>query len=166
MHCKVTLRPPEGIMRFKCFSDTIAKEGAFPPHSCAPSPEIGIELHFHLTSAPGATCVQDKGSSVKKHPNPPAWGGHEEQDAGDLGQPNSKVHPGRALSWPIGIVNEGRGGRTALCSPWLQLPTSVTCYFSQAINPIQPRLPGDRGDNPPRCRGGEGEVKGSLQRTR
>ena len=46
--------------------------------------------------------------------------------------------------------------------PWLQLSPSVTCHFSQVINPIQPRLPGDRGDrgdNPPRCRG-EGEVKG------
>lgn len=86
-------------------------------------------------------------------------GGQEEQDAGDLGQPNSKVHPGRALSWPIGIVDEGHGGRAALCSPGLQ---AVTCYFSQVINPIQPRLPRDRGDNPPQCRGGKGEVKGSV----
>lgn len=75
-----------------------------------------------------------------------------------LGQPSSKVHPGRVLSWPIGIVNEGFKGRTTLCSPWLQLPTSVTCYFSQVIKPIQPRLPRDRGDNPPLCReGGRGE---------
>lgn len=80
-----------------------------------------------------------------------------------LGQPGSKVHPGRVLSWPIGIVNEGYKGRTTLCSPWLQLPTSVTCYFSQVIKPIQPRLPADRGDNPPLC-GREGEVKRSLSR--
>lgn len=56
---------------------------------------------------------QDKESSSKKHPSLPAQG-QGQQDAGDLGQPNSKVHPGRMLSWSIGIVNEGLG--------WAELP--------------------------------------------
>lgn len=101
-------------------------------------------------------------SRMKNHPvrNTRAHLGGQE-DAGDLAQPDSKVHPGRVLSWPIGIVNEGHGGRAALCSPWLQLPTCVTCYFSQVINPIQPKLPGDN----PRGAGGQGEVKGSLPQT-
>lgn len=128
------------------------------PVSCAWSPKIVLG---GFTSASLQHQEQHvfiiKDHQARNTRSPPTWQGGNWRSR-MLGQPGSKVHPGRALSWPIGIVNEGYKGRNTLCSPWLQLPTSVTCYFSQVVKPIQRRLPGDRGDNPPLCReGGRGE---------
>ena len=137
---------------------------SFPSTFTCPVPQNWMGLHFCLALVPPATCVQQR-IIRQGTPKPTCPEGQEQQDGGDLGQLNSRAHPGRALSWSIEIVNEGHGGGAAYCSPWLQLPTSVTCYFSQVINPIQARLPGARGDNPhPHPGAGrEGEVKGSLQ---
>lgn len=123
--------------------------------SCAWSPKIGLRALFPPHFSTRSNMCSSQKIIGKETPEPSREVGRGNWSSRMLGQPGSKVHPGRVLSWPIGIVNEGR---TTLCSPRLQLPTSVTCYFSQVIKPIQPGLPGDRGDNPPLCgEGGRGE---------